>query len=153
MGVRNDIETGLAQRLRTLTAANGYTTNVAKVFAEEIPMGMDLDDFELPGILVIPSGEKHEMEHQQLVAQWEFEIQLIHGDVSDSVMHQFVRDVYKCIWANSATADTNRPAFKWQKNITHVLPGSIETDLNMIESNRLWIVTIVVHYRSKLTDI
>jgi len=153
MGIRADIEAGLAARLATITTANGYGTNVAKVFAETIPMGLDLDDFEMPGILVIPADESHEMEHQQLVAQWQFEIQLIHGDVSDAVMHQFVRDVYKSIWANSGSGPVVRPAFKWQPNITHVLPGSIETDLNMIEANRLWIVTIVVHYRSKLTDI
>jgi hypothetical protein len=152
MAIRDDIEKGLTNRLKTITTANGYGTNVAKVYADDIPMGLDLDAHEMPAIFVLPSDEKHAMEHQQLVAEWNFELQLLQGDVSDSKMHQFVRDVYKCIWANSAVGGVNN-AFKWQPNITHVLPVGIETDLNMIEANRLWIVTIAVHYRSKLNEI
>lgn len=152
MSVRGDIELNLSDRLRTITSANGYTTNVAKVFADEIPMGLDLDDFEMPAILVIPGKEVHNMLHQQLEAEWLFELQLVHGDVTDSVMHQFVRDVYKAIWADSPTEPRHR-AFKFSPHVTHVLPGELETDLNMIEANRLWIITIVVHYRSKLTNL
>ncbi len=48
MSLRGDILAAFAARLATVTADNGYTTTVKKVYYDDVPMGLDLQEYELP---------------------------------------------------------------------------------------------------------
>ena len=153
MGVRADIQAGLATRLGTITTANGYTTNVVKVFVDDIPMALDLDDSEVPAILVLAGGDNPEMKHQCYYGNWEFELQLIHNEVADSVMDQFVRDVYKAVFANSPTASINTAFRSIDPTIYNIRPLQIMTDLNMIDANRIYNTTLMVQFTTQLFNL
>lgn len=153
MGLKAQILQNFADRLRTITAANGYGTNVVKVFADEIPMGLDLEEFNLPAILCIDGQDKQTLIHQCVEGLWNIELQLIHKDLPDSVMNEFVKDVFKCVWANSATAERNDGFRSIHPNIYEITPLSISPDLNMIEANRIYGVSLQIHYRTRLYNL
>ncbi len=158
MSTKNDIQQGLADRLKTITTANGYTTNVAKVLHSDIPMGLDLEQYNLPAVLVIAGNDVPVMKTQCYFGFWEFELQLWHNEVTDAVMDQYVRDVAKGIWANSPTAKRN-DGFRGpspggiHESVYNVLPLEIEPDLNMIEANRCYMFHIQLQFETKLYNL
>ena len=151
--LKERIQAGLVTRLETIKAANGYDTDVLKVFADEIPMGLRLDEFELPAIFVISGVDEAEMKHQCRHGHWNMELQLWHNEVSDAIMQRFVRDVYKAVFAGNATATTNAAFRTIDPALYDITPGQIRPDLNMIEANRCYWITLVLHYNSKLYDL
>lgn len=152
--LRGEIQSGLVSRLESITAANGYETDVVKVFADEIPMGLSLDDYELPAILVIAGDDEMEYKTQWIHGTWGFELQLIHRLVPDSVMNCFARDVIKSISANSPTAARNEA---WRgpfpegihESVYDFRVQNIESDLGMIEANRFFCVNIMIRYQTR----
>jgi hypothetical protein len=73
-------------------------------------------------------------------------------------MDQFVRDVHKVIWADSPTATRNDA---WRgpaptgihESVYSVRPLKTETDLNMIEANRLYMVHIEINFSTFLHNL
>lgn len=148
------IQQALVDRIKTVTNANGYDTNVVNVYSDEIPMGLSLDEYELPAVLVIAGKDKPKHEHGCLVGNWLIELQLIHkATVGDSVMLDFVRDVNKAVYANSPTVHRNDAwrTFDGQPHAIWIV--ELDTDLNMIEGNRFAGITYMVNYHSKPTDL
>jgi len=141
-------------RLKTVTTANGYNTNVIKVFNDEIPMGLDLEEYELPAILVIAGKTKYTRETQWLVCDWFIELQLIHRhDVPDRTMENYVADIAKAIAANSPTIRRNDSWRVFNGKPTEVYLTEKDTDLNMIEGNRFYMMTYVISYHAHPTDL
>lgn len=148
------IQQSLVTRLKTITNANGYDTDVKNVFSDEIPMGLDLDSYELPAVLVIAGPDKPKHEHQCIKGRWQIEVQLIHlPDVSDTVMLNFVRDVNKAVYANSPTVHRNDAWRTFDGQPTAIWILDLDTDLNMIDGNRFAGVTYLVEYHSTPTDL
>ncbi len=147
------LQAGLVSRLESIKNSNGYETDLQKVFSDEIPMGLALDDFQMPAIFVIGGDDITEMKHQCRHGHWKMELQLWHNDVSDATMQRFVRDVYKAIFANSPTATINNAFRTIDPSLYDVDGGVIRSDLNMIEANRCYWITMTLHYSSKLYDL
>lgn len=143
----------LATRLGTITTANGYDTNVAQVFHNEIPMGLDLDEHELPAIFVIGSDDSVEHKQQWVFGDWVVELQLLHKDVSDSTMHDFVRDIAKAIYANSPTAEKRDAWRSFHPSLYEVRLLEVEEDLNTIEANRFFVVKCLLRYQTSPYDL
>jgi hypothetical protein len=153
MGIRANIAQGLADRLASITSANGYSTDVQKIFSDEIPMGLRLDEYELPAILIINGDDKVKRKTPCIHGEWVFEVQLINTRVADSVMHQFVADVFKCLYANDPNSSRNDAFRSINENIWDIEVTNIDPDLNTIESNRFTLLTIIVRYRASLTTL
>jgi len=153
--LKTQIQQGLVDRLKTIQNVNGYDLTVEKVYFDQIPMGMDLADFELPAILCIAGQDKPEQSHGCMRGNWSFELQLIHGDQPDSVMDDFVRAVLKAVYANSPTAQVNTafrgpPPNGIHASVYDVNLKDLWTDLNMIEANRMYGVVLGIRYETKL---
>jgi hypothetical protein len=150
MALRNDIKKAIGTRLRTITNANGYKTNVAQVFDERVPMGLALEDQELPAIFVIAGNDVIGPNQQNvLFNEWTIWLQLIMGDVLDEYVFNFITDVGKAIFANSPMADRQDEFRTLHKAIYNVEIANIEHDLNMIEANRFAIMQFTVRYITK----
>lgn len=156
--LREEIEQGLVQRLETIKAVNGYETDIANVFSDSIPMGLQLDEFELPAILVIAGDDQLERVQGCVRGNWNFELQLFHNDVTDSVMNRFVRDIGKAIFANSPTGQRTE-AFRGpspggiHESVYDAWINNIESDLNMIEANRFYVLSLVLRYTTKIHNL
>jgi hypothetical protein len=149
--IRGQLIEALGERLKTIKSSNGYRTDVKNVYYDKIPMGIQLNDWEVPAIFLLDRREDQEMEHRVLKGEWEFSLQLwADGDWGDVKMAEFVSDVSKALFANSPTAEREDTFRHIHSAITHILPYSVESDLNMIEANRIQEVTYLVHYRTKL---
>lgn len=151
--VKELINNALIARLQTITAVNGYDTDIAKVYGDKIPMGLELEDFNMPAILCISGDDKPEMKHQCYHGTWHFELQLWHGDVDDKVMLRYVRDVYKAIFAGGATAQINNAFRSLHPSVYNVIPMPTLSDLGMIEANRCYMVNIAIQYSTKLWNL
>lgn len=152
--VRGQIMENMAARLATVTAANGYSTNVKKVYYDQIPMGIDLPKYDLPTIFQLNRVESNAMQQKCYQGMWEFDLQLWeHGSAGDIQMAEFVRNVYKGLYANSATAEVDDQFRSIHPQLTELVPLPISSDLNMIEANRITVVTFRVHYRTKLYNL
>jgi hypothetical protein len=151
--LKANILEALANRLKTITTANHYTTNVVNVYYDKIPMGIELNNYQLPAIFIISKGDILETKQNTLEGNWELGLQLWHtGKMGDFVMDQFTRDVYKAIYANSPTAQTN-DSFRIHPQVVELKPVSIISDLNMIEANRVYEVSFLIKYRTKLFNL
>ena len=74
--IRGQIIEATKARLETITTANGYDIEIEKVFADEIPMGLDIKDDFLPAIMLIDSVDAMTTQLKQLKNSWNLEIQL-----------------------------------------------------------------------------
>lgn len=152
-GTKATIQTDLANRLRTITTTNGYDLTVQNVFEDEIPMGMDLEPYNLPAILILNGRDTPKHEHQWITGRWLIHLQLIHkiGE-SDATMKDFVCAVNKAIYANSPTLERNGEFRSIGKSTQwHIV--LIDPDVNMIDVNRFTEVVYEVQYHSHLTDL
>lgn len=156
---KEEIQDNLVARLQTITAANGYDTDVKNVYSDKIPMGLNLDAHDMPAIFVVGGDDTIERTHRQFMTRWSIELQLLHGDVDDGTMHRFVRDIAKCIFANSPTAQRTEA---WRgssasggihESLFDVFLDTIDSDLNMIDANRFFIVHYVLRYKSSPYDL
>jgi hypothetical protein len=158
MGVKADIQAGLAARLAKIGPGNGYTTDTVTVYYNEIPFGLELEDDKLPAILIIAGDDIPEMKQGCYYGHWLFELQLWHRRVDDSVMDQFVRDVNKVIYADDPVAQRNDA---WRgpaptgihESVYDIRPLKFETDLNMIEANRLYLAHYEINFTSFLYNL
>ena len=150
---RTAIMQGLASRLATVTAAAGYTTDVKKVYNDDIPLGSSLNDYQLPAILLIEAGDNPAMDFKQFKGEWTVSLQLWSGQAVDSAMHQFVADVFKAIYANSPVAQDEGAFRSIHPKLVEIIPARIAPDLNMIEGNRVYEVSFVIRYRTELWNL
>jgi hypothetical protein len=148
------IQLSLVDRLKTITTANGYRTDVQKVFSDEIPMGLSLDSFEIPAILVITGLSEIKYEVGCLNVKTLFELQLIHkSTVGDSEMNNFAGDISRAIHANSPTVKRNDAFREFDGKPTSFRLLEIETDLNMIDANRFYCMTWEASFNAHPTDL
>jgi hypothetical protein len=150
MSLHADIQAALAARLATITTANGYGTNVQTVYYDEIPMGLELNDYQLPAIFLIDNVTPLSTQFPKVQAKWNVTLQLWSAKVSDSVMWDFIKDVFKSLYANSPTAEIVGQFRTIHQKIVEISPLSIASDLQMIEANRVYVISLEVHYRTDL---
>jgi hypothetical protein len=152
-GVKSQIQSDLAARLRTVTTANGYSTDIQNVFEDDIPMGMDLMSHEVPAVLILNGKDTPKHEHQWIQGNWLIHLQLIHrpGE-TDETMKCFVGDVNKAIFADSPTLKRN-DKFRSLGKSTQWHLVLVDPDVNMIDVNRFTEIVYEVQYHCHLTEI
>lgn len=153
MTKKSDIQKSIVNRLKTIKTSAGYAHSVEEVYVDDTPMGLDFDEFELPAIIVVSGDDTPEMKQKCWHGNWHLEIQIWNTKVTDEVMLEIVRDVYKAIFADSPTAQRNGAFRSLHPSIYKIRPLPIMSDLNMIESNRCYIVNLAVEYTTELWDL
>ena len=151
--IKGQILDALATRLTSITTANGYYTNVKKIYNDKIPMGIQLQKQQLPAIFLLEGPDILTTEFGCLKGSWDIRMQLWHNEVGDTEMIAFARDVMKAIYANSPNASVLDAFRSLHPNIYEFVPLSISPDLHMIEANRVTELSFEVRYRTKLFDL
>lgn len=153
MSVKTQIQTDLKARLETITTANGYPIEVFKVFNDAIPLAMDLNEFEIPAILILNGKDTPKHEHQWLRGNWLIHLQLIHKKAaSDEEMAIFANSVVRAIYADSPTIERNGE-FRRLGQSTQWHLVLVDPDLNMIDVNRMTEMVFEVQYHCHPTQI
>jgi hypothetical protein len=151
MSLKADIMQAIATRLETITTSNAYSLTLQKVYYDQIPMGIQLLSHNLPAMFLLDGDDRLRTENGCLVGEWDFRIQLWYdAKKTDFDMMNFVRDVYKCIYANSPNAERQDGFRALHPSLVEFKPVAISPDLNMIEANRIYELSFLVHYRTKL---
>lgn len=115
-------------------------------------MAFDLAPQEMPAIFILDDSDDPQHVQKKLDMRWLFRLQLILTRSPDSEVHKFVRAVGKAIWADSATEQTEQK-FRIHPQVYWIKLGSISSDLNMLEANRVAEMEIIVHHRRRLFDL
>lgn len=143
------IQTALVERLKTITTANGYESNIEKVYSDEIPMGLSLEEFELPALLVIAGEMGFKHQNKCLFVVSDFEIQIIaHPAKPDSYLWQIMKDISLAIYNDGPVGNRSDAWRTFDGKPTAVWLKHNLTDLNMIAGNRMYCFTIVIEYHA-----
>lgn len=153
MGLLSDIQDALVARLATITAANGYSTEVKAVYFDKIPMATQLDPYQLPAILLLFNA----VEVEKIVGcnrtKAIFEVQCIDvGESTDKDMINFTSNVYKAVFYDSPI-DTALAFRDMNSAIYDIDSPGIEYDLNMIEANRFAMINLQIIFNSQFHNL
>lgn len=151
--VKAQILAAVGVRLATLTQANGYSLTVKKVYVDEIPMGIQLQQQKLPAIFLMEGVDTPTLQHRRVDGMMNIIIQLWHNRVGDVKMSEYVRDCFKTIYANHPTAQREDEFRSIHSKLVEFIPLRITPDLNMIEANRVTELSFNIRYSSRLYDL
>lgn len=144
----------IVDRVATVKTVNGYPRTIRKVFYDQMPMGLELQPHEMPAILVIDEGARTNHDKLRLDIEQTFRLQLIlERDEADEKIYEMIRSVIKAIYANSPNAERIDGFRALHEKIVEIKLLDYQTDLHMIESNRIATLRFSVHYRTKLFDL
>lgn len=151
--VRSEILNALKTRLESITQTAGYDVTIKTVYHDKIPVGLELAPEDLPVLFLLDDGSTPEHEHEVVKIALNIRIQIVDvEEASDARIHDLHRAIGKAVWANHPVLQTNSN-FRFHPKVVQIEMGVDETDLNMIEGNRIATSRMIVHYRTKPYDL
>jgi len=147
----------LIQRLETIRTENGYPLSIKKVSSKP-EMSTTYNKMYLPMLEVILGDTQFK---SKLGGNLEIETEIIVRIVAepskdDAYMELLQSCVFRCNFANSYTQNNNNGAtliFDNKHTVKSVIPLAVVTDLNLIESNRIWNVVFSINRNSHTYNI
>ena len=139
-----EILTALKARLETITTAAGYGSTVKKVYLDRIGPASAESAIDLPCIQIMQDHEDYQHNGASSTYQADQFIVLFlvaEKQWSDAQMEDFMRDVRKCLYGGAADASGNTGITLGGKVSGIWLVGAV-ADLNMIDSNRVYQLTV-----------
>lgn len=153
MSIREDVGNALKVRLESITSGNGYPISVRAVYYDKIPMGLELGPEDMPALFLLDDGATIEHLHQALEISRAFRVQIVDQEAAtDGDLNTMIRLIAKAVWANHPNAAI-QDAYRFHERVYWVQMDSDETDLHMIEGNRIATVRMIVHYRTRPYDL
>lgn len=157
MTVSSDVLVALQGRLATITAANGYATDVQKIFyplgvGETQPMGADIPEHQMPAVIMYAGPAPFNPEHHLVSVHAQVYLELVNKWVPDAEMWTFVADVGKAIFGGSSGA-TENGAYRFHPAVAEPKITEVVPDFGMLPAHRIWVVALVIHYRVRYTNL
>lgn len=138
-----DILTALKTRLETITATNGYGTTVRSVSLDNSQPTLQVAEVDLPLIEIMNEEERYE--HGASSSYWANTTVVLYlvapKPWTDVQMEQFLTDIRKALYGGSANATGNTGVTLGGTVQGIELLGAV-SDLNMIDSNRVYMLRI-----------
>lgn len=136
----------LEARLKTLTSANGYLTNVRTVRGTKSEMDISTASRDLPSIEIINNDETYNHLASAMYESQQSVILLLVAEKSwtDQQMEDFKSDIRKCLFGGSSSASGNT-GVTLGGVCTSLYLVSSKSDLNLVDANRIYTLTIAVH--------
>lgn len=152
--LRSAIGLAIKGRLESITEANGYPIGVKKVFYDRIPLGLELAPEEMPALFLLDDGAAMNHEHGLVNVVRAWRVQIVDGETADDDrMNELIRLVAKALWANSPSAQVQDQFRSMHPAVYQMAMTEDETDLHMIEGNRIASAQFLVHYRTRPYDL
>lgn len=157
MTISADITAALATRLGTIKQAAGYALDVSQVFyplnnQDFQPMGADLQDQQMPAIIVYQGPVKVEPQHHLNSMHALYYLELVRPWVPDSAMWDMVGAIGKAVWGGSATA-TENTSYRFHPSVVEPQIQEVVPDFGMLQGHRIWVVVLAVLYRVRYTNL
>lgn len=154
MTIGGDILLALKARLQTIRTANGYGTDVKEVRLDFATPTLNTAETDLP--LIEIHDEAEEYEHGASSGYWANTMTVLYMVApkawTDVMMQQFLTDVRKALYGGSSNATGNTGITLGGKVSKIELLAAIG-DLNMIESNRIYMLRIMLRsHRTTFSD-
>lgn len=152
--VRSAIGQAVKARIQTISAVNGWGLPVKGVYYDKIPMGLELGPEDLPAIFVLDAGADITHEHHLVQVELAFRLQLVDIDeATDDRINEMIRQIAKAFYADSPTAERTDAFRSLHPKVWQLTMVRDETDLHMIDANRIATMTLIVHYRTSPYDL
>lgn len=132
----------LKERVLTIKKENGYPIDVKTVLTKP-NINTTYDEKKLPLIEIILGDDAYETKQGGLIeVTTEVIFRLVHKkDMDDDEMASFRSSLFKAIYSNSATLRNNSGCtfvVDGKSTVLHPIPQATITDLNMLNTNRIW---------------
>lgn len=143
MSIGADILTALKARLDTIKVANGYDLTIKSVSVNSSAPTLSVAALSLPLVEIVDEGDDYE--HQASSSYWANTNILLYlvaqKSWTDAQMQDFMSNIRRAIYGGSASASGNTGVTLGSKVSGIWLVGAA-SDLNMVESNRVYIMRI-----------
>lgn len=138
-----DILLALKERLESINIANGYPLSVKQVKLNSASITFDFPVTSCPFIEIIQGPEEYEHNASgHLGVTQTIILRLIHAKgKTDADMEEYKSAVIRALYANSYTGNSNggiNLASNGRHNLTNLKLLRCETDLNLLEKNRIY---------------
>jgi len=144
----------IVDRIDQVKTANGYPRDIKRIFYDKLPMGLELQPHEMAAVLVIDEGARLKHDKLRLDIDQTLRLQLIlERDEKDEAIYELFRSIIKTLFANSPGAERIDGFRGIHPSITQLVFLDYQTDLHMIDSNRIATMRLSVQYRTKLFDL
>lgn len=153
--VSADVLAAVATRLQTIVVVpNGYPDPFKAVYFDKIPMGLELTPEQLPTAFLLQDGAPYQHQHSVMNVSRNIRVQVVHKDeATDTEMSILLNNVARAIYANSPTIEREGEFRSIHPKITWIELDSDDTDLHMIDGNRIAGLRLIVHYRCRPYEI
>ena len=136
----------LQAQLKTIKVAAGYLNDLKDVVMDQRPPSLNTSVVDLPQIQIMQESEKYQ--HNLGSSYWSFTDILLYLVAekawTDAMMEDLKKDVRTCLFGGSASASGNTGITLGGLLQKIELVDSV-ADLNMIESNRIYLLRIRLH--------
>lgn len=143
MSIGGDILTALKARLETIAATAGYTNTLRLVRLNTSEATLNAPSLDLPLIEIIQESEQYE--HNASSSYWANTLVILYlvteKSWTDVQLEDLLSDVRKCLFGGSSSASGNTGVTLGGKVSSIHLVDTV-SDLNMIESNRVYLMRI-----------
>lgn len=143
MSIGGEILTALQSRLQTITTGAGYGNTIKGVRLNTSEPTLNASVIDLPLIEIITEGETYE--HNASSSYWATTTVILYlvaeKAYTDVQMENLMTDIRKALFGGSANASGNTGVTLGGKVSSMHLVDAV-SDLNMIESNRVYMIRI-----------
>ncbi len=143
MSIGGTILTALQARLETITTAAGYTNNVKSVHLNYSEPTLNTSAVDLPLIEIINDSETYE--HNAGSSYWADTVVSLYivaeKSFTDIQMEDLLSDIRKALYGGTSDA-TGNSGMRLGGAVDSLHLLDTHTDLNMIETNRAWLMRI-----------
>lgn len=157
MSVSASVTAALATRLGTVTTANGYDVNIAKVFyptnnPDYQPMGSDLQPQEMPALIIYQGPVKVDPQHGLNSMYATYYVEIVQPWVPDSAMWAVVNALGRALWGGAKDA-TENSGYRFHPAVVEPKLVEVIPDFGMLQGHRIWVAVLLVHYRVRYTNL
>lgn len=146
MSIGADILTALKERLDTVKIANGYDLDIATVRLDKSEPTLNTPSNELPLVEIINESEKYIHGASSLYECVTSVILYMVAEKAwtDSQMEDFKSNIRRALFGGAPHAGANN-GVTLNGKVTRIALVDSKSDLNMIDANRIYLMTITLH--------
>lgn len=142
------IQLALVERLKSITADNGYPLTVKNVDIARKQIAFTFAASECPYIEVLLTNSRFDRGANGEIRCFEtYAMRLVKdAEATDYDMHEFASAVWQCLFCNRYGGQPFASGIGLDdgngNTIVDMIPESVDSDIGILEENRIWVIAV-----------
>jgi hypothetical protein len=144
------IQLALVNRLKKITAANGYPLTVKNVDIARKQISFTFDAAECPYIEVMLTTSSFDRgANGEVTCRETYALRLVKdAEATDFDMHEFSSAVWQCLFCDKFGGQPFAGGVGLNDGISNtvvdMIPESVDTDIGILDQNRIWVLAVTL---------